>query len=193
MKVKKLKPFDIIRFIISLTTIISAIVLWFAFVIVWYMQLVEATMSPSSGGSAYMMIIVIVVPAILAIAISIPGILGLIRFFLKRKKDVNKRGFSVFGLIAVNLYFYQSIISIMISPTIDGLNIFLLWVGIFLMIAGVIYLICDIIEIIICKKEMLIWKENQRAIREQMKYCANCGNEISTLGKYCGNCGNEIK
>ena len=171
MGVKKLKPLDITRLVISIIALSAASLTCGAIMVV---MLITAFFT----FSGYLAVMGIVIPIICLMLLEPPGVLGFIRFFVTRKKDISKRGFSALGLSVVISYFLVSTL--------------FKWWGLLILAVGVAYLICDIIEIKICKKELLIQNENQEDIRTQTKHCGNCGTIVNPEWKYCGNCGSLI-
>ena len=92
MNGKKLKSLDITRLIITILTMSLACVILLGGMIVLFIQVSDAF--ADNGGSGFIMILAVILPAVWSICLFLAGIFGLIRYFSCRKKDISKRGFS---------------------------------------------------------------------------------------------------
>ena len=183
MNVKKLKSLDITRLIITIITIALACVILLGGMIVLFIQVTDTL--ADQAGSAFIMILAVILPAIWSFCLFLAGIFGLIRYFSSRKKDIQNRGFSGFGLAA-------SILPFCGITLLQGLGIYAIIIGIISFVISVLYLICEIIEMVQCKKEKQILDTKKQLYVSQSKCCVCCGNNIDSDSKFCTHCGNMV-
>lgn len=166
MKKSYLKTLDIVRLIISILLLVLSIV----FIALPFVSITEEDMN--EVGEA--VLIIGVFAWLIAIPIIIASILGTIRYFISRKKELTARKFSVLGLLLVILLMFMSIF----------INL--------LLIPCAIYIICDVVEYVQAKKsrkEVVV--ENKEALKSN--YCPGCGAKVNELDMYCGICGKKLK
>ena len=183
MNVKKLKSLDIIRLIITTLAMALACFILFGGLILLFKEIFYA--SKNNAGSGFLLIIGIILPAIWSCCLFLAGIFGFIRYFSSRKKDIQKRGFSGFGLAAAILLLCE-------IAFLQGWGLYAIIIGIISFVMGVLYLICEIIEMVQCKKEKQILDTKKQLYVSQSKCCVYCGNNIDSDSKFCTHCGNMV-
>ena len=197
MKDKKLKSLDIIRMIISIFVLLSALYVIFS----PFIAILLAGEEDDLSGLIFIF-------SLLGYFCAVPGVLGFIRFFVTRKKVVSKRRFSVLGLLTIiGLFLMALLIPINIINVIESeVEFYILRCLRYL--PAIVYLTCEIIERVvvknIAKKELnnsnmnnentTINEATATSTAQGKLYCAYCGKlGIDESSNYCQHCGKKTK